>query len=616
MDAHFLQLYERELKHVRAMGGEFAQAYPKVAGRLGLDAFECADPFVERMIEAFAFLTARVHMRFDAAVPELTSHLLEQLYPGYLAPTPSMTVVQLTPSPREGALAKGVSVPRGASLRSRLGRQQTACEYRTAHEVKLWPLTLSDADYSCMPSELIDLDVVAAPAAKAGLRIVLKTTGGALFDELPVERLPLFVRGGPEPANRLYEHLLRGCVGMVVQTTQLDDRRAQVIHGSCTAALGFDDDQALLPSSLRGFEGHRLLHEYFAFPERFMFVELRKLAAALRTFHTDSVELVLLFDAPEPRLEGVVSAEHLALFCTPAINLFPRIADRIHVSERDHEYHVVPDRTRPVDFEVHSLTQVTGHDADGETRPFDPLYTPGASAAGSFSVRRQARFAKDRGPGVRAAFTPSEVFVSLVDGRSGPAAASLRQLSVETLCTNGSLPLQMPVGRGDSDFTEQSGAPIESVRCVAGPTPPRDAAARGETAWALISHLALDFTTIARRDPLAAAASLRQLLMLHGSLADAPTQRQIQGITSLASQSIVRPIPAAGPMTFGRGIELALTCDEAAFEGSSAFLLAAVLERFFAKYATINTFTETVLCTEQRGEVMRWAAKPGRRELV
>jgi type VI secretion system protein ImpG len=365
MDARFLQLYERELKHVRALGAEFARAYPKVAGRLGLEGADCADPLVERLIEAFAFLTARVHLRFDAAVPELTEHLLELLYPGYLAPTPSMAVVQLTPSPREGALAQGVLVPRGSSLRSRLGQQQTACEYRTAHDVTLWPLQLVSVDYSCTPRELVDLEHhehhehLAARNPKAALRLVLRTTGGASFAALPLEALPLFVRG-EGVASRLHEHILRANAGMVVQSTQQGARTPQLIVGSCAAAYGFDDAQAMLPCDERGFHGHRLLHEYFAFPERFMFVELRKLQPALQRFDSDHVELILLFDEPEPQLEGVVNAACFGLFCTPAINLFPRLADRIHVSDRDHEYHVVPDRTRPIDFEVHSVTDVIG----------------------------------------------------------------------------------------------------------------------------------------------------------------------------------------------------------------------------------------------------------------
>jgi type VI secretion system protein ImpG len=147
MDALFLGYYERELRHVREMGGEFARQFPKIAGRLGLDSFGCADPYVERLIEAFAFLAARVQLKLGSAHGEFTEHMLQLLHPDYVAPTPSMAMMQLTPNPRAGSLSSGVTVPRGSSVRSTLGlEQQTSCEYRTAHPVTLWPLTLVSAD--------------------------------------------------------------------------------------------------------------------------------------------------------------------------------------------------------------------------------------------------------------------------------------------------------------------------------------------------------------------------------------------------------------------------------------------------------------------------------------
>ncbi|HET6335133.1 MAG TPA: type VI secretion system baseplate subunit TssF, partial [Polyangiales bacterium] len=369
MDSRFLELYEGELKHVRAMGGEFARAFPKIAGRLGLDEFDCADPYVERMIEAFAFLTARVHMRFDSSFAEFTAHLLELLYPGHLAPTPSMAVVQLRPNSREGALKEGVTVPRGASLRSRLGGNQTACEYRTAHAVTLWPIEVVSADYTSSPREFIDVEHVDIPDAKAALRIVVQAKDGADFSQLPLESLPVFLRGEPALTSRLLEHMLRTSVGMVMQQDK-HQPHPPVVSERCVKALGFDDDQALLPCAPGGFHGHRLLHEYFAFPERFSFVELQRLQPALKRIDGARVEIILLFREREPRLEGVVNEGHLALFCTPAINLFARSADRIHLDERDHEHHIVVDRTRPRDFEVHSVTDVKGHGASGTTREF------------------------------------------------------------------------------------------------------------------------------------------------------------------------------------------------------------------------------------------------------
>ncbi|HEX6243073.1 MAG TPA: type VI secretion system baseplate subunit TssF [Polyangiales bacterium] len=624
MDPRFLRYYERELKQVRELGGEFARDFPKIAGRLGIDAFECADPYVERLLEAFAFLAARVQLKLDAEFPAFVQHMLELLYPSYLAPTPSMAVVQLRPNMREGSLTDGFVVPRGTSLRSRSGAGQTPCEYRTAHDVTLWPVELSAVDYSTVPGEFIDVERTGAPKAHAALRMVLRSASGTPLNKLALDRLPLFLRGRDETTSRLYEQLTGAVVGVVVQSTARPVAFREVIAGNCVARIGFDDDQALLPCDARGFQGQRLLQEYFAFPERYLFAELRGLNSALRASSGDQVEIVVLFGRSEASLEGVVSPGHLALFCTPSINLFPRTADRIHLTDRDHEYHVLPDRTRPLDLEVYSVTQVTGYGTrTAARREFLPMYALNARTAHSdqhsyFTVRRQPRTisTRERARGPRSSYVGSETYVSLVDGQHGPFEPGMRQLGVSTLCTNRDLPLQMSIGQGETDFTAQSGAPIESVRTLAGPTPPRASPAYGQLSWRLLSHLSLDYLALTQDDPKARGASVRELLSLYADLSDPATIKQIQGLVSVETKSVVRPLPLAGALSFGRGLEVTLACDEAAFEGSGVVLLGAVLERFFAKYASINSFTETVLRSAQRGEIMRWPTTPGRRQIL
>ncbi|HEX5661158.1 MAG TPA: type VI secretion system baseplate subunit TssF [Polyangiales bacterium] len=619
MDPRFYRYYERELKHVREMGGEFAREFPKTAERIGLQSFECDDPYVERLIESFAFLTARVQLKLDAEYPQFTQQMLELLYPGYLAPTPSMTVVQLQPNPRQGSLTGGVTVPRGSSLRSRYGQTQTPCEYRTAHPVQLLPIELVSASYRSALGE--GLEGLQVPPTKAVLKVVLRTTGGQSFAQLPLAQLPLYLRGA-DIAPLLYENFIRANVGLVVRSVSRPAQVLQVTPARCMRALGFADDEALLPCGNEGFHGHRLLQEYFAFPERFMFVALAQLTEGLSRCHANSVELVFLFDQLEPRLEGVVEAAHLALFCTPAINLFPRASDRIPLNDRDHECHVVPDRTRPSDFEVHTVTRVVGY-GSGSTgeRIFLPMHASPPEdelelSAGYFSVRRQPKMISQdaREVALRSSYVPSETFLSLVDGAHGPFDKGLRQLAVSTLCTNRALPLQMGVGRGDSDFSEQSGAPVQSVRCLAGPTPPLASPVHGELAWRILSHLGLDYLSVMREG--AAKASLRELLSLYSGYMGPAHRKQVDGVTNVATKSVVRPLPFAGPIAFGRGIEVTLTCDENAFEGTGVFVFASVLERFFAKYASINSFAQTVLRTQQRGEVMRWPTTAGRRNIL
>jgi len=321
-----------------------------------------------------------------------------------------------------------------------------------------------------------------------------------------------------------------------------------------------------------------------------------------------------------------VNQGNFSLFCTPAANLFPRRADRIHLSESTTEYHVVPDRTRPMDFEVHTIREVVGYGSSVDTKQrFSPFFarndrTAVDEAAAYYTVQRQPRLLSARQllRGARSSYVGSETFLSLVDPHEGPYRSTLRQLSVETLCTNRDLPLHLSLGQGQTDFTLETGAPVEAIRCLAGPTPPRPSYAHGDVSWRLLSHLSLNYLSITDGDLPAneKGGALREMLSLYADLADSAHRKQIDGLRGAASVGITRALPIPGPTAFARGLEIEVTCDETAFEGSGVFLLGSVLQRFFSKYVSINSFTETVLRTIQRGEVMRWPARSGLRPVL
>ncbi|WP_134633727.1 type VI secretion system baseplate subunit TssF, partial [Pseudomonas aeruginosa] len=529
MNPRLLEYYNQELQHIRESAAEFAEEFPKIAGRLSLSGFECADPYVERLLEGFAYLTARVQLKLDAEYPTFTHNLLEIAYPHYLAPTPSMTVVQLRPDPNEGALSSGFSVERGASLRGQLGPDdQTACEYRTAHPVTLWPLEVAQADYFGNPAAVLGRLAASEPRAKAGLRIRLRSGAGIPFDSLSLDALPLYLHGADEQPYRLYEQLLGNACAVFVRAP--DNAWVERLPTSSLRARGFDDEDALLPVVPRAFQGYRLLQEYFALPARFLFVEFSGLNRALRRCHGEELELVVLFGKHDQRLEGTVDAEQLVPFCTPAINLFPRRCDRIHLSDRVNEHHVIVDRTRPLDFEVHSLQQVSGH-GSGPEQPFQPFYAVRDPARygreqAYFSVRREPRVlsSKQRRKGPRSTYVGSETFVALVDANQAPYRHDLRQLGIAALCTNRDLPLFMPIGAHKSDFTLEDSAPVMQVRCLAGPSRPRASRAHDASAWRLISQLSLNYLSLAERGQ--GAAALRELLRLYGDSGDPALQLQ------------------------------------------------------------------------------------------
>ena len=625
MDPRLLYYYNRELQHIREMGGEFAKEYPKIAGRLGLETFECADPYVERLIESFSFLAARVQLKVDAEFPEFTQHLLDIVYPHYLNPTPSMMVVQFQPDLTESALADGFEIPKNSVLRSLLGKgEQTVCEYRTAQTTTLWPLEILKAEYVTNTSSSVVLEPKRLKEAKSAIRLRLRATAGTTFNKIALDNLAIYLRGSDELPMSIYEQIFANSVGVLVRPAKDNAGWHELLDKSCIKRKGFEDEEALLPYGPRSFHGYRLLHEYFAFPQRFMFFELAGLRKTFNRCEDKDIEILIFFNQLNRSLEEVVNEQNFALHCTPAVNLFPKRADRIHLNNRDWEFHIVPDRTRPMDFEVHSVTEVTGigTSADQE-QEFQPFYAANETVRHEehrayYTLHRVPRLLseKQKRKGTRSSYIGSETYISLVDANEAPYRSELRQLAIKTLCTNRDLALHVAIGKGKTDFTMETSAPVESVRCVAGPSAPKPSYAEKDNAWRIISHLSLNYISLINNDEKKGAAALRELLSLYGDLSEAHIRKQIEGVLSISTQSVTRRVPIPGPITFGRGLEITVTLDEAAFEGLGVFLLGAVLDEFFAKYVSINSFTETVIKTTERGEIMRWPVRIGLRHIL
>lgn len=625
MNAKLLRYYERELAHLREVGGEFARDYPKVAGRLGLETYACADPYVERLLEGFSFLAARVQLKIDAEFPRFTNHLLELVYPQYLAPTPSMAVVQLQPDMSEGSLAAGFKVPRDTALHSQLGKgDQTACEFRTAHDVTLWPVELVQARYFACGAHVAGIDLSRLGGVKAALRLRLRVGAGLTFSDLALDSLPLHIRGGEAMPSRILEQLLAQAAGVLVMPVQEHVDWHQFLPKSAIRSVGYSDSEALLPSGPRSFQGYRLLQEYFAMPQRFMFAEVAGLANSVSRCTAEQLDVIVLFKKLDPVLEQSLSAANFGLYCTPAINLFPMRTERVHLSDQQSEYHVIPDRTRPMDYEIYQIESVTGYGSGAEaSQTFESFYRANDLHARTppnafYQLRRDARVLSEqqRRQGPRSSYIGSELFLSLVDAQEAPHRSDLRQLGIDTLCSNRDLVLSMPVGSGRTDFTVESGAPVQSVRCVAGPTVPAPSFAEGETAWRLVSHLSLNYLSLLDQDKEQGAIALRDLLRLYCRVDDEAAHKQIEGLRSVTADSIVRRLPLPGPITYGRGLQVCVTLDESAFEGAGVFVLGSVLEQFFAKYVSLNSFTETVIKSTARGVIMQWPARVGRCEIL
>jgi len=621
MDARLLRYYNQELRYLREVGGEFAAEFPKIASRLGMEGLEVTDPYVERLLEGAAFLAARIQLKQDAEFPRLSHRLLELVYPNFLAPVPSMLVAQFNPV-ADANLLEGPMLPRDTAVQGpRSGATNTRCEFRTAHAVQLTPLSVTAADYFLNVSDLGLFGLPLPERPRCGVRVQLQLPTGMSAAGLQIDSLRFFLGGQTDTAMRLHEMALSACVGVLVGPPGRGANSARkFLPAAAVRPVGYSDDEALLPVTLRGFGGVRVLQEYCAFPERFLFLDIEGLRPAFAGITGNAVEIVLLFGRPGDGLDGVVSAANFALHCAPAVNLFPKRADRIHVNEGDFEFHVVADRTAPLDYEIYDITAMQGYGDDGSERRFAPLYTPERAGALSqtayYTLWREPRLLSEasRRDGPRSGYIGSEIFVSLVDPTDAPYSEALRQVSIQTLCTNRDLPLFMPTNAGA--LTCDSGTPLQGVNALAGPSRPFTAMREGGVAWRLLNLLSLNYLSLIDTEGGEATVALRELLSRLPQGSEPALRRQIEALQKVEARPVVRRHPAPGPIAFSRGIEVRLTVDELGHAGGSAYLFGAALHHYLARHASMNSFVETALVSLTRGEVARFKPASGSRPVL
>jgi type VI secretion system protein ImpG len=624
MDPRLLKHYNQELQHLREMGAEFATQFPKIASRLRIDGLEVSDPYVERLLEGFAFLTARIQLKLEAEFPRFTQRMVEILYPHFLAPMPAMLIAQFNPDPDDPGLMSGIKIARGSKLIGAAGRAgPTECQFRTAHDVTIWPVTIGGAEYF---SHASNLPLTFKPEWRkfgGGVRITLKAAAGQDFAKIALNDLRLHFSGGDELAYRLYEQVCGNALGICVIAGKGNSTKHALLDSQTIEPVGFDEEHALLPTTLRGFEGYRLMQEYFAFPHRFLFFDLCEIGDALRRLGGSEIDVVILFTRGDSSLLQSVDASSFALNCVPAVNLFDHRCDRINVSPETSDLHVVPDRVRPMDFEVYQITSVTGYGVGLDTeRAFMPLYTAfhteehGYEAY--FAAQREPRVLStvQRRDGPRSSYVGSEVFISIVDPQEAPYADDLKQLSVTAICSNRDLPQLIPLGGTVSDLTLGQSNGLKSVRVIKGPSKPLSAQRDGNVAWRLINQLTLNHLALNNTDAEQGASAIREMLRLYTYEADTAMHKQIDGLRAMTTRQVVRRLPLPGPIAFGRGVQIELEVDELAFQGASAFLFCSVLERFFARHVSMNGFTEIRVRSQTRGEIMTGRPRCGSRPII
>ena len=649
MNREFLDFYNRELTVLREQAGEFAAEYPGVAERLGGLVGDRADPMISGLLEGAAFLAARVQLKLKHEFADFTVNLLDQLAPQYLAPTPSFLLTEISPKFGDPALREGRTIPRGAYLDAtyREAERQVACRFRLATPVTLWPFDLVKAEYFASAAPLQALLPSGGIEAAAGLRLQLSTRAAASREEEPSEadvgrRPELFASRcktrslrfhlvGPEAeAVALYEQMFAHCRGVWFRYLNAFGDPVEIRGGpGMLRQIGFGDEEALIPNELRLFRGFDILREYLGFPRKFLGFDLVDLAGIVPRLEAKTFDVIIAFDEANPRLATSVRPEAFSMYAAPAVNLFEKTLDRLPIKSNLHEYPVVADRSHPLDYEVNRIVSVQAHiPGMAERAPVAPLYSAAGYAGRQglcYTIRRlpRRRTAHEGRFGVKSDYTGTETFLSLGQGEESEAAPRVAELSLRGLCTNRHLADRLPVGQGGADFRLLDDVTLD-LRCLAGPTRPREPpltamvgktapASTGEIAWRLINMLSLNHLGLVDRGPEEGAVALRETLRLFADLMDGATERRIAGVRSLSVKSVVRRIRLPEGAAAARGLELTALIDDKAFEGSGAFLMGAALDRFFAEYVALNHFTQTVIRTTERGEIMRWPPRLGLR---
>jgi len=651
MNREFLDLYNRELQLLNEQAREFAAEYPGIAERLGGILEDRIDPLIGGLLEGAAFLAARVQLKLKHEFPEFTNSLLEQLVPHYLAPTPSMMLAMVVPTFGDVALREGHAVNRGSYLDAAFRQidRQISCRYRLCSDITIWPFQLTGAEYFSSPAPLQALGLSVGREVVAGMRLTLSHRSAARPEDEPSDldalkkpemlfagcrtaNLPLYLIGSEADSVALYEQLFAHCKGIFFRwLDEFGDPVVRSAPAQCLRQVGFEREDALFPNDQRVFEGFDLLREFFAFPRKFLGCNLTRLDEVIPQIKAKTVDILFAFDEVNARLATAVQPKMFGLYAAPAINLFEKTTDRIPLKSSQHEYHVVPDRSHYLDYEPHRLLEVYAHYPGGRDKvPVKALYSasldaPQQASGLYFTVRRlpRRRTVEEKRVGMFSDYTGTDMFISLSALGGTDDDAAIAELSVRALCSNRHLTEHLPIGAGGADFRLVDDLTLDLV-CVAGPTPPREpivtqlrsrseTAHTGTIAWRLVNMLSTNHLGLVERGAGRNAEALRETLSMFADMNDAVTERRISGVRKVDSRPIVRRIHQRGGAAAARGVEITVTIDEKLFEGTGVFLLGAVLERYFAEYSGFNHFTQTVIRSVERGEIMRWPPRMGLR---
>ncbi len=593
-----LDYYERELEFIRGEASEFARRYPKIAGRLRLkNAETLEDPHVSRLIEAFALLCARLRIKMEDEFPEICLALLQALYPQYVAPVPPIAICQLSLTDKAIDIPTGRTHYRGEMLESEeIGGVR--CMFRLCYDTQLLPLSIESAEYLESPLPF-PVEASWKNDVQAAVRIRMTSQSEKLpLKDMQFDYLRFYLGGSNVLGNTLYAALMRDALGVTLY--QPKNPSGVSLPSSTIASAGFADRQGLIDDDPRTIKAYRLLWEFFAAPEKFRFVDFQLSKCWTTAVGESQVDLVVLLRRSHPELRALRS-DTMRLGCSPVINLFEQVADSTRLTANQTEYRIIADARKPRGVEVISVEQVTASSPGGQEKVvFKPFFMPShrldmESPERYWHSTRRRRLAEDN-EGDRG----SEVYLTLVDRASAPQPLDEWTMHVTTICCNRDMVSRLPFGGGAPSLVLQNAGGAVTVELLTPPTMTLRPLDSDEYYWRIISHLNLNHLTLLDNEN--GAEALREILRLYNPNDSEETKRAIQSIESVQYKRAVGRIPSSVGAGFCRGVEILVRVDEERLVGMGPYMFAAVLDRFFSLFSTINSFTRLTVHTLTGGE--------------
>lgn len=609
-----LPYYEKELAYLRESGQQFAKENPNVAQHLGIAQREISDPHVAQLVEAFAYLNARIHHRLDDQFPELTKSLTDTLLPHYQRPLPSMSIVQLEPDAEQ--LTGHYRIDQGTLLHL---KDHAYCQFQTTQPVDLWPVTLFDLQYQARPFNTPGAE--ATPEATSVLKIALKTTSRDIqFSDLSIDKLVFYITDQSQ-RHALFELLFNQCADIVVSSSNSTD--CFHLGAKALQATGFNSQHTMLPQDARVFYGYQLLTEYFAYPEKFCFFQLTGLVECLSKIQDQKADIYCYFN--QQRDLQHIKRHQLKLHCSPVINLFKQRADPVKLNEQNTDYEIQADGRQPQAYEIYSIDRVYQIQG-GQQETIDPLYRAQISASHDhhsdskpsfndlpayfWTATRKSAKHVDK---LKHRDEASTMFISLLNLHHEPARLKNTVLGMETTCSNRFEPVKLTANQSQIEWQSVSGSPpcsgIFSIQpLTANVQPPDDT-----MLWQMLSHLNLNLSSMGLYSN--SLDSFKDMLRLYNFNQSSFNQAAIDSIVRLQAKSLTAPLTIDGQTFISRGIEIEITLDEQQLTGISTLLFVLVIDHFMGLYTSVNSFTRVkVKMLNQEGLYYKGPLRTGQQE--